>query len=563
MKRRIIYILTALISFILFYGLFIKTPIAVANNSARSAEAQPHMAPLLKNLGAYDHPISTKSELAQRYFDQGLILTYGFNHDEAARSFRQAAELDSNCAMCYWGVAIVKGPNINAVMEADAVPEAWLALQKAIELSKNATESEKGYIQALAKRYPSAQVIADRKLYDIAYANAMRDLHKRYPNDLDAATLFAEAVMDTSPWNYWAADGKPRRETVEVLTALESVLKSNPDHPGANHLYIHAVEASPNPERGVKSADRLRDFVTGAGHLVHMPSHIYIRVGRYQDAVIANQKAIAVDKEYMSQHKASGLYPLAYMPHNHHFLLAGATMSGQSKLAIEAARNTAAMADEKQMRASGYETLQHYYVMPLYTLTKFGKWDEILKQPTPAADLKYPQGVWHYARGMAFTALGQLEQATHELEELRKIAVDPSLEKVTIWNINSAANLMQIASQVLTGEIAAKQGDYTKAIDYLNQGVALEDKLNYDEPATWYSPVRHLLGAVLLTANRPADAEKVYREDLKHYPENGWSLFGLAQSLNIQGKTKEAEEIQQQFETTWKQADVKLIASQI
>jgi tetratricopeptide (TPR) repeat protein len=563
MQKRIIYILTALIIFILFYGTFIKIPIAVANDSSSSAETQLHTAPLLKNLGAYHHPISTKSKLAQRYFDQGLILTYGFNHDEAARSFRQAAKLDSTCAMCYWGIAIVKGPNINAAMEADAVPSAWVALQKAIELSKNATESEKGYIQALAKRYPSPQITADRKLYDIAYANAMRDLHKRYPTDLDAATLFAEAVMDTSPWNYWAADGKPRKETVEVLAALESVLKRNPDHPGANHLYIHAVEASPNPERGVKSADRLRNFVTGAGHLVHMPSHIYIRVGRYQDAVIANQKAIVADREYMRQHKASGLYPLAYMPHNHHFLLASATMSGQSKLAIEAARDTATMADEKQMRAPGYETLQHYYVMPLYTLTKFGKWDEILKQPIPAADLKYPQGVWHYARGMAFTALGQLQQATQELEELRKIAVDPSLEKVTIWNINSAANLMQIASQALAGEIAAKQGDYIKAIDHLNQGVALEDKLNYDEPATWYSPVRHLLGAVLLTANRPADAEKVYREDLKHYPKNGWSLFGLAQSLNMQGKTKEAGEIQKQFETTWKHADVKLIASQI
>ncbi|BAZ12469.1 TPR repeat-containing protein [Calothrix sp. NIES-4071] len=563
MKRKIIYILTALISLILFYSLFTKTPVAVANEYSRSTEIHSQTAPLLKNLGAYHHPISTKSELAQRYFDQGLILTYAFNHDEAARSFRTAAEIDSSCAMCYWGIAIVKGPNINAAMEADAVPEARLALQKAIELSKNVTESEKGYIQALAQRYPSEEILADRKSFDIAYANAMRELHERYPTDLDAATLFAEAVMDTFPWDYWAADGKPRKETVEVLNALESVLKRNPDHPGANHLYIHAVEASPNPERGVQSADRLRNFATGAGHLVHMPSHIYIRVGRYQDAVIANQKAIAVDKEYMSQHKASGLYPLAYMPHNHHFLLASATMSGQSKLAIAAARDTATMADEKQMRVTGYETLQHYYAMPLYTLTKFGKWDEILKQSTPAPDLKYPQGVWHYARGMAFQGLGQLQQATQELEELRKIAEYPSLEKVTIWNINSAADLMQIASHVLAGEIAAKQGNYTKAIDHLKQGVALEDKLNYDEPATWYSPVRHLLGAVLLTANRPADAEKVYQEDLKHNPKNGWSLFGLAQSLDMQGKTKQAEEIQKQFETTWKHADVKLATSQL
>ncbi|WP_231510410.1 hypothetical protein [Fischerella sp. PCC 9605] len=518
-------------------------------------------APLFNNLGNYHHPISTKSQLAQRYFDQGLILAYGFNHAEAERSFREAAKLDPECAICNWGVALVLGSNINAAMDDAAMSPTWEALQKALQLSGKASEKEKAYIQALTKRY-SQKPTENRKSLDINYANAMREVAKTYPDDLDAATLFAEALMNTMPWDYWQENGKPKLETQEILTTLESVLKRNPNHPGANHLYIHAVEAV-RPELGVVAADRLGNLVPGSGHLVHMPSHIYIRVGRYHDAAIANQQAIAADKEYITQYHKQGMYPLAYVPHNHHFLWAAATMEGNQKLAMQAAYDTAAMADEKQMREPGYATLQHYYSIPLYTLTRFGKWDEILAEPAPADDLKYPTGVWHYARGTALTAKGQLQEAARELEHLQAIAADPALEKVTIWDINTTANLLKIASEVLTGKLAAKQGDYEKAIAHLKNAVNLEDKLNYDEPPPWHYPVRQSLGAVLLEANRPTEAEIVYHEDLKRFPENGWSLAGLAKSLEAQGKTEEAQAVQKRFTDAWKHADLSLTVAQL
>jgi tetratricopeptide (TPR) repeat protein len=533
-----------------------------AESVAQTMPAKQRTAPLFNNLGNHQHPISTKSKLAQRYFNQGLTFSYGFNHAEAARSFREAAKLDPNCAMCYWGVALVLGPNINAAMEPDALPEAWQAIQKAVELSKTVSAREKAYIQALAKRYPPKPV-ENRRSYDIVYANAMRDVAKRYPQDMDAATLFVEALMDTMPWDYWTKDGKPKPDTVEILTTLETVLKRNPNHPGANHLYIHAVEASPNPERGIPSADRLGNLVPAAGHLVHMPAHIYIRVGRYHDAVVANQRAVAADQDYITQCHTQGLYPLAYMPHNHHFLLAGAAMGGESKIGMAAARHTAEMVDTKQMRQPGYGTLQHYHMMPLYSLVRFGKWDEVLAQAAPASDLKYPMGVWHYARGLAFLAKGQVNQAPGELEQLQAIAADPALEKVTIWDINSTASLAKIATAVLAGELAAKQGDNAQAIQYLTMAVSLEDALRYDEPAPWMIPTRQSLGAVLLQANRPAEAEAVYREDLKRYPENGWSLLGLSQSLQAQGKTRDAETVRTRFQKAWQYADLEIAASRL
>ncbi|KAF3886367.1 MULTISPECIES: tetratricopeptide repeat protein [Nostocales] len=537
----------------------------MANEPSSISTRETHSSvPLLKNIGNYHHPISTRSKLAQRYFDQGLVLAYGFNHALAVRSFQEATKLDPNCAICYWGLALVQGPNINAPMAAEAIPSASQALQKAVDLSKNASEKEQAYINALTKRY-SSQPIEDRKPLDIAYTNAMREVQKRYPDDLDAATLFAEALMDTMPWNYWTRDGKPNPGTTELLATLESILKRNPNHPGALHLHIHAVEASSHPETGVTSADRLRNLVPAAGHLVHMPGHIYIRVGRYHDAVVANQKAIDADKQSMSLTPChtKGIYELGYVPHNYHFLLAGAVMGGEGTLAIQTARETSAIADRKVMRQPGFGTLQHYYALPLYTLTKFGKWDEILKEPAPDADLKYPNGVWHYARGMALTAKGELKQATEELEKLRAIAADPALEKVTVWDINSTVSLMKIASEVLAGELAAKQKDYTQAIAHLKTAVSLEDNLRYDEPATWYSPVRQSLGAVLLEAKRVQEAETVYREDLERYPENGWSLLGLTKSLDAQGKTKEARSMQKRFERAWKYADIKLVASRV
>ncbi|WP_242060241.1 tetratricopeptide repeat protein [Oscillatoria sp. FACHB-1407] len=516
---------------------------------------------MFNNLGNYHFPISTTNPQAQQYFNQGLILAYGFNHAEALRSFQQAATLDPNCAICYWGVAYVLGPHINAAMEEDAIPTAWEAIQKAIALSQHASDKERAYINALAARY-TADPVEDRSPLDLAYANAMREVSQRYPDDLDAVTLYAEALMDTTPWDYWEADGTPKPEGAEIIATLESVLERNPDHPGALHLYIHAVEAE-RPQLAAEAADRLRALNIQTGHLVHMPSHIYIRVGRYHDAVAANQEAAATDAHYAHQHHPEGTYRVAYMPHNYHFLWFAAVMAGQKEVALQAARQTADLVDQSLIKEPGYGTLQHYAVVPLYTWIKFGMWDKILAEPAPNTELVYPTGVWHFARGMAFTAQGQQQAASQELEKLRAIAADPALEGVTIWDINTTAHLLEIATEVLAGELAAAQGNWEEAIAHLEKGVELEDSLNYDEPSPWYAPVRQMLGAVLLQAGRPTEAEQVYREDLALYPENGWSLYGLAQSLQAQGKLQEAEQVQSQFEQAWQHADVSITASRL
>lgn len=513
-------------------------------------------APLFNNLGNYHHSISTQSSQAQRYFDQGLTLAYGFNHAEAARSFKEAARLDPNCAMCYWGLAYVLGPNINAPMEADTVPPAWEAVQKAIKLSKNASEREKDYIKALGKRY-SADPKADRKPLDLAFAAAMEEVSLRYPKDWDAATIYAEALMNTMPWDYWQEDGQPKPESIPMIKTLEDVLKHDPDHPGANHYYIHAVEKE-RPELGIAAADRLQTLVPGAGHLVHMSSHIYIRVGRYHDAVVANQRGIEADRDYITQCHAQGLYPLAYMPHNHHFLWFAAMMDGQSEVALEAAHHTG-MVDEKLMRQPGLDgALQHFFTIPFYTQIRFEKWDKILATPAPAKDLRYPLGVWHYARGMAFVNQNQPDRAKKELEQVQAIAAEPAMKELMIWGFNSTASVLDIAQEVLSAQIAAKEQDYDSAIAHLQKAVTLEDAMTYTEPADWYQPTRQALGEMLLKADRPSEAEKIFREDLDIYPENGWSLYGLAQSLQAQNKTAEAQKVQKRFKRAWKYADISL-----
>ena len=519
-------------------------------------KAEAKIAPLLTGMGKNYHSITTKSPSAQRYFNQGLTLAYGFNHAEAARSFRQAIKLDPNCAMCYWGLAYVLGPNINAAMEDDNVPEAYQAMEKALSLAGNSSAKEQAYIQALSSRYVK-QPVEDRSSLDRAYAEAMAKVAQAYPNDIDAATLYAEAIMDTMPWDYWTKAGEPKPVTNQLLTTLESILARAPYHAGANHLYIHAVEAV-RPEQGIAAADRLRNLVPGSGHLVHMPSHIYIRVGRYRDAAIANEKAIAVDRDYLTQCHAQGVYPLAYVPHNQHFLWFSAVFEGDSKLAMRSANQLAEMIDKEQMRAPGLGTLQHFSIMPLYTMTRFQKWEEILSYPQPDEDLKYPIGIWHYARGLAFNAQGKLQAANQELEQLTAIVNDPALAGVTIWDINTTKAILEIATQVLTGEIAAQQGNYDQAIAHLQQAVTLEDNLNYDEPADWSTPTRQNLGAIYLAANYPAKAEQMYREDLAIYPDNGWSLWGLAKSLEAQGKAREAKTITRKFTKAWQFADVDL-----
>lgn len=519
-------------------------------------------APLFNNLGVLHFPITTDSKLAQKYFDQGIILAYGFNHEEAFRSFREVARLDSNCAMAYWGMAYVLGPNINLPMDNSVVSTAYEAIQKAISLLDNETEREKDFVMALSKRYTNEE-LDDRTHLDQAYSDAMRQLAKKYPDDLDAASMFAESIMNLHPWDYWLKDGTAQPWTPEILSTLEAVMKKNPDHHGANHFYIHAVEASKNPERGLTSADKLRFLAPGAGHLVHMPAHIYIRTGRYHEGTLANQRAVKSDEEYLNQCNQQGFYPLAYYPHNYHFLFATATLEGDSKTAIDAALKTAQKPPDSLLDFCGFQTLQHFIVIPLYAYVTFGKWDEILNYEMPSDSRPYTKGVLHYARGMAFLGTNNLAAAEAELSELESLKNNQVVENLMIWDINSAGVLLKVAFEIVSGELAARKGQYEIAIQHLQKAVEFEDELHYDEPPTWFYPVRHNLGAVLLEAGRYQEAQKVYEEDLLEFPEKGWALFGLHSALLKQDKTDEAKQVEIRFKEAWKHADIVLNSSRI
>ena len=532
------------------------SPEATATASTPTREG-----PLLEGMGDHHHPITTDSQEAQTFFDQGLVLAYGFNHLEAERSFREAARLDPDCAMCYWGVAFVRGPNINSLMDPENNPVAWEAMEKAAELAPNVSEAEQDYIAALAVRYVEDPP-EHRSELDRAYADAMRELSLKYPDDLDAATLFASSLMDTTPWDYWTEDGQPKPETEEVMATLESALEKNPNHPGAAHFYIHIVEKE-RPRLAEEFADRLGGVAPGAGHLVHMPSHIYLRVGRYHDATVANQAAVEADDGYITACRNQGLYPVAYMPHNWHYIWYAASVEGRSEVALEAAHEMSNRVEHDKMREPGLGAVQHYWVTPLYGYVRFGRWDAILAAEEPDEDLIYPRAVWHFARGMALARTARLDEAQVEADALGSLAMEPELERVTVWDLNTTAALIDIAVEVLDSELAMTRGDHQTAIDALTAAAELEDALNYDEPPPWYQPVRHLLGAAYLDAGQAADAEKVYREDLETFPHNGWSLFGLHQSLEAQGKTTEALEIAEQFATAWQYADVELTASRL
>jgi len=531
-----------------------------AGTTPAGTEDAERTAPLLEGMGDLHWQISSESELAQRYFDQALTLAYGFNHLEAERSFREAARLDDDCAICLWGAALVLGPNINdPVPSAEREANAYETLRAAVTRSQHASEKERALIEALETRY-AATPPEDRASLDLAYADAMRSVAKRFRDDLQIQALFAEAMMDTMPWAYWTEDAQPKPLTLEVFETLDHVLERDPDHPGANHFYIHAVEQE-QPERGVVPADNLRRVVPGAGHLVHMPSHIYIRVGRYHDGSSANELAIEADNDYVTQCRAQGIYPVAYVPHNHHFLWATTTMEGRSADALDAARHTAHHVDRSLMREPDMGMLQHFSAIPYYALVRFGKWEEILAEPAPDEDLLYPTAVWHYARGIAYARGQKLREANQELRRVREIATDARLEEIRIWGLNPTSSLAAIAAPVLRAEIAAARKDIKTAVAQLREAIAIEDSLIYGEPPDWFYPVRHNLGAILLEAGRPGAAEKVYREDLARFPDNGWSLFGLAQSLRAQGKTQEAAEVQRRFETAWQYADVEITAS--
>ncbi len=513
--------------------------------------------PLYSDLGSYSHPITTRSALAQQYFDQGLRLVYGFNHDEARRAFEQTARLDPDAAMAYWGIAYTLGPNYNLPADPERDRAAYAAVEQAQAKAGNLSDAERAYIAAIATRY-AADAPSDRRSLDAAYANAMRGLSERYPDDLDAATLYAESMMDLRPWNLWTHAGDAQPGTLEIVATLESVLARNPEHPGANHYYIHAVEASNTPDRALPNADRLGGLVPGAGHLVHMPSHIYIRTGRYGDAADTNVRAVAVDEKYIQEQNPQGAYPMMYYPHNIDFIYAAAAFDGRSADAIAAADKLSgkihiAMIPQMPM-------LEGFVPRPLFARLRFGRWQEILKQPAPPADLPYATGVWHYARGIAFLRTGKLREAQAELAALRKVAGEVSPERLAT-QVNKASQLLGVASHTLAGEIDAKRGRYPQAIEELEAAVALQDALTYMEPPDWYYPVRQSLGQVLLEAGSAEQAEGVYRKDLEAYPDNGWSLQGLAASLRKQGKTREAAEVEQRFERAWSRADVTLSAS--
>jgi tetratricopeptide (TPR) repeat protein len=522
---------------------------------AQKPSATGELAPRLQNLGPYIFPVTTRSKKAQAFINQGLNLTYGFNHVEAGRAFREAARLDPDCAMAYWGQALVLGPNINLPMTPEDEPKASALAQKAVSLKAKASPRERAYIDAVAKRYSGKA--EDRGARDQAYADSMRELAKRYPEDLDAATLFAEALMDLRPWAYWAPDGKSYPGTDEALAKLESVLAKKPAHPGANHYYIHVLEAK-SPERAEAAADRLRTLMPGAGHMVHMPGHIYMRVGRYADASAVNEAAILADEDYITQCRAQGMYPIGYYPHNIHFLWSAASMEGRSETAIAAARKVAARVTDENMDQLPFQA--GFRVVPYYALTRFGRWDEMLKEPAPADRFVYLKGTWHYARGVAFAGKGQLDEAEKELAEVSQIASGTALD-FTLFSPNKAAAIFGIAPETLAGVIALKKKEFDPAIAHLERAVRIEDGLVYTEPAEWHYPPRELLGAALLEAGRLHEAETVYWEDLRRNPENGWSLFGLSQALAAQDRKDEAAVVDERFRKAWAKADVKLQAS--
>lgn len=515
------------------------------------------LAPRLQNLGSYTFPVTTASEEAQRFVNQGLNLAYGFNHAEAGRAFREAARLDPECAMAYWGQALVLGPNINAPMDPADEPRAHELAQQAVALRGNASERERAYIDALAERYSGSA--DDRAEGDRAYAAAMAGVVERYPDDLDAATLYVEARMDLRPWAYWMPDGTPYEGTEEIVALAESVIERKGDHPGALHLYIHLMEAHA-PERAEAAADRLLTLMPAAGHVVHMPSHIYQRVGRYADSARANELAVAADEDYISQCRAQGLYPMGYYPHNIHFLWFAASMEGRGEMAVESARKVASKVADEAL--AELPILAGFRVVPYQAYTRFGRWDEMLAEPAPPADNPFLTGMWHYGRGMALVGKGRLDEAEAELREVERIAAGDGLD-FTLFSPNTAAAILAVAPEMLGGELAAARQDWDRAVARLERAVRLEDGLVYTEPSEWHYPPRHALGAALLEAGRPAEAETVYWQDLRRHPDNGWALYGLVQALRAQGKDDQAAAVEARFETAWERADVELAASRV
>lgn len=548
MKRSLLVVAVLLVS--------INTP--AQHQHAPAGDTKP--AVLIAGLGDIHHPVSTSKPEAQRFFDQGLALVYGFNHDEAVRSFKRAAELDPQLAMAYWGVALALGPNINMDIDAEREKVAYEAVQKALSLAPKASDAERAYINALAKRY-SNDPKADLKKLSVDYRNAMADVFRRFPDDLDAATLYAESIMVLRPWNFWTRDGKPAEGTEEMVAILESVLRRDPQHTGANHYYIHAVEASPHPEWALPSAQRLKVLAPMAGHLVHMPAHIDIRSGNYDAAARSNAYAAEADREYFKITGQQGMYPMMYYSHNLHFLAVAHSIQGRYQDAKRAADQIDAhLGQFLQGSGSEFEAalplLDAFMPTPTLIMVHFRRWDDILKSPAPDKRLTVTTALWHFGRAMAYASTGKLENA--EKERSIVVSTAKTLPPDRPYGFNTATSIFSIAENLMSARIAMARTDKRAAIEFLKKALAIEDSLNYDEPEDWYIPVRESLGGALMLNGDYAEAETVFRAELEKHRRNGRALFGLVESLKAQGKKHAAEFVQREFEAAWKNADTKL-----
>jgi tetratricopeptide (TPR) repeat protein len=517
--------------------------------------------PIYDGLGTYSRKIKTKSTRTQRYFDQGLALLHGFNHRGAIRSFQEAARLDPQCAMAHWGAALAAGPHINYPLVPPPMAElAWKELTLAKQKASNASEVERALIDALSKRYAYPQP-EDRAPLDQAYADGMREVWKKFPNDVDVGALFAEAMMDLRPWNQWTLEGQPNPGTEEIIATLDAVLKLNPRHPFANHLYIHAVEASPHPERADAAADRLRKLQPGLAHNVHMPSHIDIRRGRWHEAIATNAKAVQADKRYRAAtgNRPLGLFPM-YAAHNQHMLAYAALMTGQSKLAMRYVREMIKDLPAEFVRENA-ALVEAFDAVPMEVVMRFGKWDDILAEPENYPDyMPFARAFHHGARAIAFAAKSDTESARKEQAIFRELV--QRVPKETAVSNNTAESITAVANHMIEGELLIAEGKLDPGLEELCATLTLEDALNYDEPPSWMIPLRHTIGANLMRAGRFAEAEQVYRDDLKRLPENGWSLFGLSQALAAQEKDgAELEATRARFKKVWAKADVKITSS--
>ncbi|MGE0587801.1 MAG: tetratricopeptide repeat protein [Cyclobacteriaceae bacterium] len=541
-------------------GIFVAIAVSLIVMKSCQNPTPIYETPLFDNLGKYRLGITTESEAASRFVTQGIIMANGFNHAEAARSFHEAIRQDSTCAMAWWGLAYVLGPNYNTNSSTGENKEILDAVDNAVAFSSNASPWEKALVNTLRIKYGEDGSAVDEE----GYAAAMKNVYDQFSDNDFIVTLYGESLMNLHAWDlYTRKGGEPKPWTPDIVSVLENALQLNPENPLANHLYLHATEAAPDVEKALVSAERLKTLVPGAGHLVHMPSHIYINTGDYHEGSLANEEAVKVDSTYIAQCQAQGVYPQLYYPHNWHFLSATAALEGRGGRSIEAAFKTADIIDRNYLRQDGFGTTQHYITIPYNVLVKFAQWEKVLALPAPDDDLDYPKAIWHYAQGMALANTGKLERAKEELAELKRLSESDDVKSLIVWEINSASELCTIASNVLEAEIFRLKGDYKSAEDLFKAAIALEDQLNYNEPPDWFFSIRHFLGDLYMDMERFQDAESVYREDLTYWVKNGFALNGLRHALLKQGKEDEGEEVRKEFAEAWKYADSQLRYSRI